>query len=191
MIYPLWMLVGCGIGSNSISLFAFYLFHHGMKKLNKLIFTDKAHGNTSDNHTLRLKWKTIYVVRKCTILVGFTLISTWILLGSLALFPIYTVAAIDSLINVISLLLQDSRYDKVYLMMFGCISRKKEIADQQMISSMELPKNPQLETVGTHSELKLTDDTTSSKMKDSPTATAVTISITHIQPIYTEEIDGF
>lgn len=130
VVYPVWIIGISGFSENLSSLFTFWLFYNGMKKLKQTINQMAEASMHSDKNTTDLQWRTMYIVRKCTILYGFTIFTTWMFLGFITLFPVlYLITAMNSIIDVIALLLQDSRYDDMYLRFFGCIARKKEIQD--------------------------------------------------------------
>ena len=67
-----------------------------------------------------------YITRKYAILIGTSILSTWILMSSLVVTELaLTVSAIDGIINIWCLVLFDARLDNIYLKLFGCIAKKE------------------------------------------------------------------
>lgn len=165
--YPLWMMGAVGMSDNCVSIYCFWLFYNRMKILmgtvDELVSMQKQQGAKEEvNELLKSQLETMYIVRKCTILFGFTILTTWTSLGFIVMTPmLYLWTAIDSVINVWSLILHDKRYDACYVCLCKCIARTDEMRkmmESQYMRTVRANTNTNIENTGSGVELVSSKD---------------------------------
>eukprot|EP01084_Bolivina_argentea_P272073 463139_1 len=111
----LWVSAPNGLGDQIATIICLVLFWKRLKLLMKSINASKR---------LKFNAKLTYVMRKYTVLMATNIISTWILMFISTFTSVTALAgALDSIINMWTLVLFDTRYDNIYRKVFKCVSR--------------------------------------------------------------------
>ena len=130
-IYELWTLIVAGMADFSVSITCFYLLYNRMNKMKSIIgnlIVSRAKNNNNNNEKktndlIKVQLKTMQIIRKYTILFGFTILAMWICVILMLFTPMnYLWLTVESEINVWLLILLDENYQEKYLCICKCIA---------------------------------------------------------------------